>query len=113
VVGRPVARDTTTALGRAVVKVILEFALVLGFLTATMYADLWLYGWLFCPELEYALRYTVHIDRVKLMLEPPGCSFDNITTGKKNCLYKPVVTVSEDQKQRRVVFVDWVRRADL
>jgi hypothetical protein len=113
VVDRPVARDATTALIRAVVKVVLEFALVLVFLTVTMYADLWLYGWLFCPELEYALRYTVHIDRVKLMLEPPGCSFDNIATAKKDCLYKPVVILSEDQKQRRVVFVDWVRQADL
>ena len=112
-VDRPVARDTTTALIRAVVKVVLEFALVLVFLTLTMYADLWLYGWLFCPELEYALRYTVQIDRVKLMLEPPGCSFDNVAIGKKDCLYKPVVTLSEDQKQRRVVFVDWVPQADL
>jgi hypothetical protein len=111
--GRPFARDATTALLRTVVKVALEFALVLGFLTVTMYGDLWLYGWLFCPELQYALRYSVHIDRVKLMLEPPGCTFDHISTGKKDCLYKPVVTLSQDQDQRRVVYVDWVRRDEL
>jgi hypothetical protein len=106
------AWKTITTLAKGALKFGFSFLLSIVGLASGIFAIVWLFGWLFYPQLQYSLEYSVDLDNVTVMPKPHSCDWDYAPMGKKGCHYEKFVTVSEGENHRRLIFVDWQRQED-